>query len=94
MHRTAEAAGRTLDVAVIAAALDWRPARVRALLDARHLTDEQLDQVADRPGQLRRKQRSTLLKIAQATGLDETVVDAWCATAPDAIAAETKGAIR
>ena len=91
IHASFEAASKTIDVAELAAVLDWRPARVRALLDARLLTDEQLAQVAERPGQLRRRRRSTLLKIARAYGLDETVVDAWCAAAPEAIASEGKG---
>lgn len=80
-----------VDLEELAGALGWRPARVRATLDARLLTDEQLHEIVGGPGQMRRHRRSTLVRIARAFGLPDTTVDEWCAAAPEAIAAESKG---
>lgn len=65
-----------------------RPARLRALLEAGELRDDELELRAANPGHLRRPRRSTLARIAEAWGAPESVVDLWCRQAPDAIAPE------
>jgi hypothetical protein len=89
IHQTCVELGKPVrGRAKIAKAAGMNSYRLKVLLDARRLADEDLPFVAARPKELRRPRRSTLVRLAAALDLPAAVVDLWCSHCPGAIAKE------
>lgn len=89
IHETCVELGKPVRGRVkIAKAAGMDSYRLKVLLDARRLADADLPHVAERPKELRRPRRSTLVRLAAAIDLPAAVVDLWCSHCPGAIAKE------